>query len=89
MPGPAGTAVGRNVWQRSDPLSISKKLHQLIYGDWILSLLNPLIPQSWGTFIAGGHPQTPSRKYPAPLFQLSQYNSVFISLLINIALYPW
>jgi class I fructose-bisphosphate aldolase len=31
--GAAGIAVGRNVWQRSDPLSISKKLHQLIYGD--------------------------------------------------------
>jgi len=31
--GAAGIAVGRNVWQRSDPLSISNKLHQLIYGD--------------------------------------------------------
>ena len=30
--GAAGIAVGRNVWQRSDPLSVSKKLHQLIYG---------------------------------------------------------
>lgn len=30
--GAAGVAVGRNIWQRSDPLSISKKLHQLIYG---------------------------------------------------------
>ena len=29
-------------------------------------------PQSWGTFVAGGHPQTPDRKYPAPLFQLSK-----------------
>ena len=33
--------------------------------------INPLIPQSWGTFKVGGHPQTPSRKYPAPLFQRS------------------
>jgi class I fructose-bisphosphate aldolase len=31
--GAAGIAVGRNVWQRSDPLNISKKLHQVIYGD--------------------------------------------------------
>lgn len=31
--GAAGIAVGRNVWQRSDPLRISNKLHQLIYGD--------------------------------------------------------
>ena len=30
--GAAGIAVGRNIWQRSDPLNISKKLHQLIYG---------------------------------------------------------
>ncbi len=30
--GAAGVAVGRNIWQRSDPLSISKKLYQLIYG---------------------------------------------------------
>ena len=29
--GAAGVAVGRNIWQRSDPLSVSKKLHQLIY----------------------------------------------------------
>jgi hypothetical protein len=31
--------------------------------------INPLIPQDWGTFKSGGHPQTPGRKYPAPLFQ--------------------
>ena len=30
--------------------------------------INPLITQSWGTLVAGGHPQTPDRKYPAPLF---------------------
>ena len=30
--GAAGVAVGRNIWQRSDPLNISKKLHQLVYG---------------------------------------------------------
>ncbi len=23
--------------------------------------INPIIPQSWGTFKAGGHPQTPAR----------------------------
>jgi hypothetical protein len=28
----------------------------------------PYIPQAWGTFKSGGHPQTPGRKYPAPLF---------------------
>ena len=32
----------------------------------------PYIPQSWGTFEAGGHHQTPGRKYPAPSFQRSQ-----------------
>jgi class I fructose-bisphosphate aldolase len=30
--GAAGIAVGRNIWQRPDPLDISNKLHQLIYG---------------------------------------------------------
>jgi class I fructose-bisphosphate aldolase len=30
--GATGIAVGRNIWQRPDPLNISKKLHQLIYG---------------------------------------------------------
>jgi len=30
--GAAGIAVGRNIWQRTDPLNISNKLHQLIYG---------------------------------------------------------
>jgi hypothetical protein len=35
--------------------------------------INPDIPQSWGTLIAGGHPQTPGRKNPAPIFQRSRY----------------
>jgi len=30
--GAAGIAVGRNIWQRKDPLTISGKIHQLIYG---------------------------------------------------------
>ena len=31
--------------------------------------INPLIPQDRGIFFKlGGHPQTPGRKYPAPLF---------------------
>lgn len=30
--GAAGIAVGRNVWQRKDPLEISKKIHQIIFG---------------------------------------------------------
>ncbi len=30
--GAAGIAVGRNVWQRKDPLAISKRIHQLIFG---------------------------------------------------------
>ncbi len=35
-------------------------------------LINPLIPQSWGTiFELGEHPQAPGRKYPAPLFRRS------------------
>ncbi len=28
----AGIAVGRNIWQRKDPLIISEKIYQLIYG---------------------------------------------------------
>ncbi len=31
-------------------------------------IINPLTPQSWGTLKAGGHPQHPGRKYPAPFF---------------------
>ncbi len=30
--GAAGVAVGRNVWQRREPLTISQKIHQLIFG---------------------------------------------------------
>ncbi len=30
--GAAGIAVGRNIWQRKDPLIISGKIHQLIFG---------------------------------------------------------
>jgi class I fructose-bisphosphate aldolase len=30
--GAAGIAVGRNVWQRQDPLIISEKIYQLIFG---------------------------------------------------------
>ena len=30
--GAVGIAVGRNVWQRKDPLSISEKIHQIIFG---------------------------------------------------------
>ncbi len=30
--GAAGIAVGRNVWQRQDPLIISRKIHQIIFG---------------------------------------------------------
>ncbi len=30
--GAVGIAVGRNIWQRKDPLIISEKLHQIIFG---------------------------------------------------------
>jgi class I fructose-bisphosphate aldolase len=30
--GAAGIAVGRNVWQRHDPLTISEKIHRVIFG---------------------------------------------------------
>ena len=40
--------------------------------------INPLIPQSWGIFKAVGDPQTPGRKYPAPLFQ--RYHRVELSV---------
>jgi hypothetical protein len=50
-------------------------------------LINPLIPQSWGTFDAGGHPQITGRKYPAPLIQQSliesAYNGVMFSAIPN------
>ena len=38
--GAAGIAVGRNVWQRKDPLDISRKLHQIIFGPWPIELWN-------------------------------------------------
>jgi hypothetical protein len=34
-----------------------------------IALINSLAPQFWGTYKVGGHPQTPGRRYPAPLFQ--------------------
>jgi len=34
-------------------------------------LINPHVPQSWGFFMVGGHPQNPGRTYPAPLSQQS------------------
>jgi class I fructose-bisphosphate aldolase len=30
--GAAGIAVGRNIWQRKDPLDISRKIHRVIFG---------------------------------------------------------
>ena len=30
--GAAGIAVGRNIWQRKDPLTISEKIHDIIFG---------------------------------------------------------
>ena len=30
--GAVGIAVGRNIWQRKDPLDISRKIHRLIFG---------------------------------------------------------
>ncbi len=30
--GAVGVAVGRNVWQRKDPLTVSEKIHQIIFG---------------------------------------------------------
>jgi len=30
--GAVGIAVGRNIWQRKDPLTISEKIHQIIFG---------------------------------------------------------
>lgn len=30
--GAAGIAVGRNIWQHPDPLAISRKIHQIIFG---------------------------------------------------------
>ena len=42
-------------------------------------LINPLYPSILGDFFkAGGHPQTPGRKYPAPLFQQFLSQSLFL-----------
>ena len=43
-------------------------------------LINPLIPLSWGTFIAAGHPQATDRNYPAPLIQQSLKYSPYANL---------
>jgi hypothetical protein len=32
------------------------------------STSTPFVPQSWGNIGFGGHPQTPGRRFPAPLF---------------------
>ena len=59
-----------------------KNLHSLIYSittsatsDWTRLLKKssstPCTPQSWGNFVAGGHPQTPGREFTAPLFRQS------------------
>jgi hypothetical protein len=45
----------------------------LLYDIGEIVSINPLVPQSWGTLKAGGHLQTPGRKYPAPLFRQSLY----------------
>jgi hypothetical protein len=33
-----------------------------------IALIKPLIPLSWGTYIAAAHPQAPNRNYPALFF---------------------
>ena len=40
-------------------------------------LIKPLYPQVLGGFLSGGHPQTPGRKYPAPLFHHSLYIQIY------------
>jgi len=35
------------------------------------SLSTPFVPQSWGSIEAGGYPQTPTRRFPGPLFRQS------------------
>jgi hypothetical protein len=55
----------------SNPCVHATNTPSLIYESAEIVSINPLIPQSWGTFEVGGHPQTPGRKYPAPLFQQS------------------
>ena len=46
-----------------------------------MSSSTPFAPTLGGDFEAGGHPQTPGREFPAPLFQQSVqglYNSFLI-----------
>jgi hypothetical protein len=45
----------------------------------------PISPNLGGLFKAGGHPQTPGRKYPAPLFQRSQ---ICLMLVFTLFLSP-
>jgi hypothetical protein len=47
-----------------------------------IASINPLYPPILGDFFkAGGHPQTPGRKNPAPLFQWSLYMETIIGAL--------
>ena len=39
------------------------------------SVSTPFIPQSWGNIEAGGYPQTPTRRFPGPLFRQSILNN--------------
>ena len=39
----------------------------------------PISPNLGGFFKAGGHPQTPGMKYPAPLFQQSHQGITYLS----------
>jgi hypothetical protein len=48
-------------------------------------LSNPYMPQSWEINKAGGHPQTPGRKYPATIFhenaEIALINSLYAPVL--------
>jgi len=57
-------------------LAMTRKRALYFYETAGIASINPLTHNLGGLFKAGGHPQTPGRKYPAPLFQQSHYNRV-------------
>ena len=42
--------------------------------------INPLIPQSWGIFRAGGHPQTPGQEVSFTSFSAVSFNRLCVIL---------
>ena len=69
---PVVIALAYGIYQRHRRSGLrSNPTIPILYETAKIVSINPLIPQSWGIYKSGGHPQTPSRKYPALLYQQS------------------